>query len=35
MGLNEALEFTEENVYTRIEMGQLTALFARESLTDP
>lgn len=30
MGLNDALEVTEENVYTRIEMGQLTALFARE-----
>lgn len=29
-GLDDALQFTEENVYTRIEMGQLTALFARE-----
>ncbi|KAJ9095154.1 hypothetical protein QFC20_006723 [Naganishia adeliensis] len=34
-GLNEALEFTEENVYTRIEMGQLTALFAGESAINP
>lgn len=27
--INSALECTEENAFTRIEMGQLTSLFAR------
>jgi len=29
--INSALECTEENAFTRIEMGQLTSFFARES----
>jgi hypothetical protein len=28
--INPALECTEENAFTRIEMGQLTSFFARE-----